>query len=91
MTNLIIENICAGYGSVQVLHNVSLKVNEGETVVLLGTNGNGKSTLLKIILGLIKPINGNILVDDAARPQAHVADFRIAHLAVWQTNIQPRA
>ena len=63
MTNLIIENICAGYGSVQVLHNVSLKVNEGETVVLLGTNGNGKSTLLKTVMGLLQPNDGSIRLD----------------------------
>ena len=63
MTNLIIENICAGYGSVQVLHNVSLKVNEGETVVLLGTNGNGKSTLLKTVMGLLQPNDGSIRLE----------------------------
>ncbi|HHZ76570.1 MAG TPA: ATP-binding cassette domain-containing protein, partial [Rhodospirillales bacterium] len=53
MSKLVIENISAGYGSVQVLHNVSLDVNPGETVVLLGTNGNGKSTLLKSVMGLL--------------------------------------
>jgi len=63
VTNLIIENICAGYGSVQVLHNVSLKVNEGETVVLLGTNGNGKSTLLKTVMGLLQPNDGSIRLE----------------------------
>ena len=63
MTNLIIENICTGYGSVQVLHNVSLKVNEGETVVLLGTNGNGKSTLLKTVMGLLHPNDGSIRLE----------------------------
>lgn len=53
----------AGYGSVQVLHNVKLEVNPGETVVLLGTNGNGKSTLLKSIMGMITPNIGNIRLE----------------------------
>ena len=60
MSKLVIENICAGYGSVQVLHDVSLSVNPGETVVLLGTNGNGKSTLLKSVMGLVTPNQGTI-------------------------------
>ena len=63
MSKLVIENISAGYGSVQVLHNVSLDVNPGETVVLLGTNGNGKSTLLKSVMGLLHPSNGSIRLD----------------------------
>ncbi len=60
MSKLVIENISAGYGAVQVLHEVSLHVNPGETVVLLGTNGNGKSTLLKSVMGLISPSSGVI-------------------------------
>ena len=60
MSKLVIENISAGYGAVQVLHDVTLHVNPGETVVLLGTNGNGKSTLLKTVMGLIYPSNGTI-------------------------------
>ena len=63
MSKLGIENISAGYGSVQVLHNVSLDVNPGETVVLLGTNGNGKSTLLKSVMGLLHPSNGAIRLE----------------------------
>jgi branched-chain amino acid transport system ATP-binding protein len=63
VSKLVIENISAGYGSVQVLHNVSIDVNPGETVVLLGTNGNGKSTLLKSVMGLLHPSNGSIRLD----------------------------
>lgn len=63
MSKLVIENISAGYGSVQVLHGVSLEVESGETVVLLGTNGNGKSTLLKSVMGLITPTQGKISVE----------------------------
>ncbi len=64
MSRLVIENITAGYGSVQVLHDVSLEVNSGETVVLLGTNGNGKSTLLKSVMGMITPGIGAIRLEN---------------------------
>ncbi len=63
MSKLVIESISAGYGSVQVLHGVSLEVESGETVVLLGTNGNGKSTLLKSVMGLITPTHGKISLE----------------------------
>ena len=60
MSKLVIKDLNAGYGSVQVLQNVSLNVNTGETVVLLGTNGNGKSTLLKSIMGMVRSNSGEI-------------------------------
>ncbi len=53
----------AGYGAVRVLHGVSLSVASGETVALLGTNGNGKSTLIKCIMGLVKPTAGAITLE----------------------------
>jgi branched-chain amino acid transport system ATP-binding protein len=55
------ENLCAGYGAVQVLDSISLEVNDGETVALLGTNGNGKSTLMKCIMGIVQPTAGRII------------------------------
>jgi branched-chain amino acid transport system ATP-binding protein len=57
------EKLCAGYGSVRILHNVSLEVAAGETVVLLGTNGNGKSTLIKTIMGIVSPSSGRIVAE----------------------------
>ena len=56
----------AGYGSVQVLDRISLHVGDAETVALLGTNGNGKSTLMKCIMGIVSPTAGRItaVVDD---------------------------
>jgi branched-chain amino acid transport system ATP-binding protein len=61
--NLSIANVDAGYGSVRVLENVSLVINGGETVVLLGTNGNGKSTLMKCVMGMVRPRAGRILAE----------------------------
>jgi branched-chain amino acid transport system ATP-binding protein len=55
-----VEGLSAGYGSVQVLDRVSLAVDEGETVTLLGTNGNGKSTLMKCIMGIVVPSAGRV-------------------------------
>jgi branched-chain amino acid transport system ATP-binding protein len=60
---LSVHGLKAGYGAVRVLHGVSLEVSEGETVVLLGTNGNGKSTLMKCIMGLLKPSHGSIMLE----------------------------
>jgi len=61
--SLTIENISAAYGHVRVLDGVSLKINANETVVLLGTNGNGKSTLMKSIMGIVRPSSGKIIAE----------------------------
>jgi branched-chain amino acid transport system ATP-binding protein len=58
-----VQNVEAGYGAVRVLHGVSISINEGETVVLLGTNGNGKSTLIKCIMGMVRPETGDIFLE----------------------------
>ncbi len=63
-TNRItVEGIDAAYGAVRVLENVSLRVESGETVALLGTNGNGKSTLMKCIMGWVRPSKGKIVAE----------------------------
>jgi branched-chain amino acid transport system ATP-binding protein len=67
-SSLAIAGLDAGYGAVRIVHDVSLSVDAGETVVLLGTNGNGKSTLLKCVMGIVRPTAGSIAVDiDGAR------------------------
>jgi len=64
----VIRDVEAGYGAVRVLHGVSMEVREGETVALLGTNGNGKSTLIKCIMGMVAPDAGEIVLEwDGAR------------------------
>ena len=61
--SITVEGIDAAYGAVRVLEDVSLTVNSGETVVLLGTNGNGKSTLMKSIMGIVQPTKGKITIE----------------------------
>ena len=63
----MVRDVEAGYGAVRVLHGVSMEVNEGETVALLGTNGNGKSTLLKCIMGIVRPDAGEIVLEEDGR------------------------
>jgi branched-chain amino acid transport system ATP-binding protein len=57
---LKIENIDVGYGDVQVLREVSMDIQEGELLAVIGANGAGKTTLLKTISGLLKPYQGKI-------------------------------
>ncbi len=57
---LEVENIAVSYGKIEVLHGISLNVDQAETVVLVGPNGSGKSTTLKAIAGLLKPHQGEI-------------------------------
>ncbi len=57
---LRVRNIEAGYGSIKVLRRVSLHINPGEIVTIVGANGAGKTTLLKCISGLLKPWSGEI-------------------------------
>jgi branched-chain amino acid transport system ATP-binding protein len=60
---LQLEGVDAFYGSIQALHGISLHVNAGEIVCLLGGNASGKSTTMKIVLGLLTPRAGRVLVD----------------------------
>jgi len=61
--SLVIDGLHAGYGAVRVIEDVSLRVAPGETVALLGTNGNGKSTLIKCIMGIVRPSAGRIVAE----------------------------
>jgi branched-chain amino acid transport system ATP-binding protein len=62
-SSLTIAGIHAAYGAVRVIEDVSIKVDAGETVTLLGTNGNGKSTLMKCIMGIVQPSAGSIVAE----------------------------
>ncbi len=81
---LNVENIEAGYGAVRALHGVSLEIAQGETVALLGTNGNGKSTLMKCIMGMVRPTRGALTleIDDATHDLARLSTEAIVSLGV---------
>jgi len=83
-SSLRIEGLNAGYGSVRVLENLSLRVGDGETVALLGTNGNGKSTLIKCIMGMVRPTSGRIVavVDDVEHDLVDMPPQDIVQLGI---------
>ena len=60
MNILQVYGIVSGYGSMEVLHDVSVEVEEGKIVTLLGPNGSGKTTLLRTIFGIVKPREGSV-------------------------------
>lgn len=60
---LEVEGLIAGYGSIQVLHKISLRVEAGQSVCLIGANGAGKTTLLRCLAGLLRPSAGYIRVE----------------------------
>jgi len=62
-SSLTLSGVSAAYGAVRVLEDVSIGVRAGETVALLGTNGNGKSTLIKCIMGIVRPVAGSIVAE----------------------------
>ena len=82
--SLRVEGLCAGYGAVQVLEGISLGVNDGETVTLLGTNGNGKSTLMRCIMGIVPLSAGRItaVVDGVEHDLAGQAPEDIVNLGI---------
>ncbi len=57
---LELKNISGKYGEVQVLHDISLKVTEGQVLAIIGSNGAGKSTIINMISGLMQPVSGHI-------------------------------
>jgi len=68
---LTIDRLTVGYGPKTVLHNVSLNLNKGEVLAIIGQNGSGKSTLLKAIGGLVAHQAGKVMYKDEALPSLH--------------------
>ncbi|MBM3498311.1 MAG: ABC transporter ATP-binding protein [Armatimonadetes bacterium] len=70
---LCLRDVDVHYGPIQALHGVSLEVAEGQVVTLIGANGAGKSTVLRLVSGLIRPTRGEVLFEGAslARVAAH--------------------
>jgi len=82
--SLSISALDAGYGAVKALRGVTLDVAAGETVALLGTNGNGKSTLMKCIAGLVRPWRGSmsLTIDGTAHDLTRLSTETIVDLGV---------
>lgn len=80
MALLSLENLHTYYGRVHALKGVSLEVNEGEIVTLIGANGAGKSTTLRTISGLVRPREGRIIFD--GQPLSQVPAHRIVDMGM---------
>src|SRR3954463_8412965 len=81
---LIVNGVDAGYGAVRALHGVSFSLREKETVALLGTNGNGKSTLMKCVMGMVRPTRGSIAlqIDGQSHDLTRLSTEQIVNLGV---------
>jgi len=77
-----VSNLAAGYGRRQVLHNISLDIQEGQFVGIIGPNGHGKSTLLKVLSGLINTTSGQVFMGGIS------IDELTAHQRVQQGLVQ---
>ncbi|WP_246582737.1 ABC transporter ATP-binding protein [Clostridium mobile] len=92
-----LKNLCSGYGNNKIINNINLEVALGDSLCILGPNGAGKTTLFKTVLGFIKPIEGEVLVNEkdifkisrkelakiiAYVPQVHVQPFSYTVLDV---------
>lgn len=82
--SLAVRGVEAGYGAVRALHGVSLDIAQGETVALLGTNGNGKSTLMKCVMGMVRPTSGSVSLelDGATHDLTRLSTEEIVNLGV---------
>ena len=78
MAILVVENVSSGYGEIQILWESSLKLEQGKLTSLVGSNGVGKTTLLRTIVGLLKPWQGSVTFDgqDVTRMSAHAKAAR---------------
>jgi len=79
---LKVDNLVAGYGKVQVLHGISLEVQEGQLVTLIGSNGAGKTTTLRALSGMIRPQSGSIRLgrdEIAGEPAYRITRRGVAH------------
>lgn len=77
---LAVSNLQAAYGAAKVLFDISLQINAGEVVTLLGRNGMGKTTTINAIMGLLQPTGGSISFDN--RPMAGQPSYRIAQAGI---------
>ena len=72
---IVIDSVCKGFGDHVVLRDISVKINSGELLVVVGESGCGKTVLLDIVTGMIEADAGRILVADHDQPGAPLVDF----------------
>lgn len=77
MKRICLENVSFGYEqNEEILKEITLDINDGDTIGIIGANGVGKSTLLKLLVGLLPQYKGNILVDDLPVKKEHLSEIR---------------
>lgn len=80
---LKVENLNAGYGSVNILWDISFELNDGEVVAVLGSNGAGKTTMVRAVTGMIKPTSGSIIFNGeeiCQKSSRHILDSGIVQV-----------
>jgi len=80
-SGLVVSNLCAGYGDVSVLADVSMSAEIGVITAVIGSNGAGKTTLLRSLSGLLKPRQGSIRIGDVELSGSKALDFVNAGIA----------
>ena len=82
MSLLALENVSAGYGAGDILKDVSLRVEPGEIVALIGANGVGKTTTMRVVAGLLRPSAGRILIDGKPRGRLRADQVALQGIAL---------
>ncbi len=82
MNYISLKNLSLGYGSRKIIHNISIDINKGEYIYIIGENGVGKSTLIKGLTGSLKPLSGKIVFNK------NIKNSDIGYLPQISTSIQ---
>ena len=70
------KNICMAYGEKTIIENFNLSIEKGEFVTIIGSSGCGKTTILKMVNGLVEPVSGEVLVNTRSSVQADLTMLR---------------
>ncbi len=84
---IVLHDLCAGYGSREILHSVNATFENGKVTALIGPNGCGKSTLLKTVVQIIRPMSGQVLID--GKPASELSPIELARRAAYLPQSRP--